>query len=347
MKRSSPVYSQLTRQSARSSQLTRRACAVVAIAATGALSLGSLAATATSATAAAQAKTTYTLSGDIGTHDPSRLVKDGNTYYSYSTGGNVPMKYSTDKIHWKNGQSVFPNGIPAAIKNAVKNFAGNVWAPDVIYANGQYRLYYAVWGDNANSAIALVTSPTLNPSAANYKWTSQGIVVSTTNGSNAQAIDPAPYVDASGNYWLSWGSGYPYKWTQPEIFQTRLDNKTGLKLTGTEAQTVGVLKGHEEGSYVQYHNGYYYLFWNTGSCCNGTSSTYTIHVARSTSPAGTYTERSSKFFSSTGNIHGPGHIGILTENGTDYYTYHYYNSGGSAVLGLGTITWGSDGWPNH
>ena len=83
---------------------------------------------------AASASPSITVSGDIGTHDPSRIIKDGNKYYIYSTGGDIPSKLSTDRIHWTNGKNVLTNGTPAWARKAVPANGGHdVGAPDVIY----------------------------------------------------------------------------------------------------------------------------------------------------------------------------------------------------------------------
>jgi arabinan endo-1,5-alpha-L-arabinosidase len=292
---------------------------------------------------------TITIPNTLGTHDPSRIINDNGSYYFYSTGSNIPVWYTNDGRTWKQGPAVFPNGLPSWQKTLVPENDGHlVWAPDIIYRNGLFYLYYAVNGGKS-SAIGLATSPTLNPSASNHKWTDRGAVLSNGPNDRVSAIDPAPFIDASGNFWLSWGSGYIFTWSDPEIFVTRLDNSTGLRAAG--AADNPVVLGHVEASYVQYHNGYYYLFWNTGGCCSGASSTYLIHVARSASVTGPYVDKSgtaggsNTFLASHGSVHGPGHLGILSQNGVDYYTYHYYPDSGGSVLGLGTITWGSDGWP--
>ena len=296
-----------------------------------------------------QAASAITISGSIGAHDPSRMIKDGNTYYVYATGYNIPSLTSTDRIHWKQGKVVLPNGTPAWARKAVPGNDGhNIWAPDVIYNNGLFYLYYAIAGNKYYTAIGLVTSPTLDPNASNYKWTDRGEVIGTNTSNRFSAIDPAPYFDASGNMWLSWGSGYIYKATEPQIFEIRLNRSTGLRADNVLHP---VSNGHEEASYVYHHGSYYYLFWNTGGCCSGTASTYLIHVARSTSVTGPYVgsrgtaNSSNTFLASHGNVHGPGQIGILDEGGTSYYTYHYYNASGYPVLGEGVLGWSSSGWP--
>jgi MYXO-CTERM domain-containing protein len=102
-------------------------------------------------------------------------------------------------------------------------------------------------------------------------------------------------------------------------------------------------QGHKEGSYVYYHGGYYYLFWQTGSCCSGTASTYEINMARATAITGPYTD-DRIFYASTGDVHGPGQIGIYSCGGVERFTYHYYPTAES-ILGENELTWSSDDWP--
>jgi MYXO-CTERM domain-containing protein len=102
--------------------------------------------------------------------------------------------------------------------------------------------------------------------------------------------------------------------------------------------------GRREGSYVHYHDGSYYLFWNEGSCCDGTASTYTIWVARSQgSITGPYSGNR-VFYASNGNINGPGHMGVYSACGVERFTYHSYPTA-TSVLGENELAWSSDDWP--
>jgi arabinan endo-1,5-alpha-L-arabinosidase len=281
-------------------------------------------------------------SGANGTHDPSRMIESEGQFYVYSTGGG--SKSSADGLVWTAGPGLFPNGIPQSTTSVVSNNQG-VWAPDVIYLNGQYYLYYSIANSQNACAIGLVTSPTLNPNAANYKWMDRGLVVSNNGSATYCTIDPAPVLDAAGNLWLAWGSGYSHPSTSDTIWVTRLDNTTGLVSSADTAQPGHALEqGHIEASYIYYHSGYYYLFWNSGSCCSGASSSYVIHMARSQLITGPYTG-ATIFYSSNGSIHGPGHIGIYNECGFSRFTYHYYPDTGNSVLGENELTWGGNGWP--
>ena len=317
------------------------------------------------------------LQGSIGSHDPSRMIDCDGTYYIYSTGGG--MKYSTDRINWTSGPSPFAAAAPApgqplatgtsrfrrgssppSMKALVPVDQG-IWAPDVIYYNHKYYLYYSVAARDAQmTAIGLMTSPTLNPTDPAYHWTDCGVVSSDHDKvDHRSSIDPCPFIDAKGDLWLSYGSGYANGTppTGPTIYIIKLDNATGLA-SAADPTRYPVALGHIEASYVYYHQGYYYLFWNSGGCCNGAKSSYTIHMARSRTVTGPYVDRNGKPDSSSiflaptvvkngvdGTEHGPGQIGILSEGGIDRCTYHYYPDSGRPVVGEETILWDADGWP--
>jgi arabinan endo-1,5-alpha-L-arabinosidase len=280
-------------------------------------------------------------SGANGTHDPSRMIESDGKLYVYSTGGG--SKSSPDGLVWTSGPGIFAGGaIPESVRSVVPDNQG-IWAPDVIFLNGLYYLYYSI--ANETCAVGLVTSPTLDPSSAKYKWTDRGVVVSSNTSATYCTIDPAPALDADGNLWLAWGSGYSHASTDDTLFVTRLDNTTGLASSADSAKPGHALqKGHIEAAYLYYHSGYYYLFWNSGGCCDGASSSYLIHVARSQSVTGSYTG-SKNFYGSTGSIHGPGHLGIYDSCGASRITYHYYPDSGGSVLGENELSWGNDGWP--
>ena len=261
------------------------------------------------------------LTGSTGSHDPSRMINCGGTYYIYSTGGG--MMHSTDRLNWSAGTSPFSSfsgSRPPSMKAFIPSDQG-IWAPDVIFYNNQYYLYYAIASTNGlTCAIGLITSPTLNTSASNYKWTDDGVVVSTpanVPNTDTGAIDPCPFLDSSNNLWLSWGSGYSQSASTPTIFLSRLDNTTGLR-SSADTNFYAIESGHIEASYIYYHNGYYYAFWNSGGCCSGSNSTYTVHMARSPTVTGPYVDKngvansSTTFLSSTvvknsvnGNEHWP------------------------------------------
>ena len=310
---------------------------------------------------AGQATAQLPVYGASGAHDPSTMIKDGTSYFIYSDGQGIGGQTTTDLRNWIYSSPVFTN-LPAWTTNAVTNFTGYFWAPDIAYFNGRYNLYYACsqWG-TINSAIGLVTSPSL----VSPVWTDRGKVIQSNAGSQIttntdltayNCIDPSILVDTNGTVWLSFGS------YSDGILIMQLDPSTGKRISANSPiyrvsnNGATFFSNTEEASCLYQRGSYYYLFVNFGGCCSGIDSTYNIRLGRSTSVTGPYYDKSgvnmtngggTMLLESTGRFIGPGHAAIMNDNGTNWFTYHYYdgNNGGSATLGLNRLTWTDDGWP--
>jgi beta-xylosidase len=301
--------------------------------------------------------------GDYYLHDPGTMIKDGNNYFIYGDGQGIDGITSTDLRNWNAAPVVFPNGPPAWTSNSVPGFTGYFWAPDIAYFNGRYNLYYACseWG-TINSAIGLVTSPSLTSPV----WTDQGKVIqsnpdfatnATTDLTAYNCIDPSIMVDTNGTVWLSFGS------YSDGILIMQLDPATGKRIspdsTIYRVSNNGPVffSNTEEGSCLYQHGGYYYLFVNFGGCCDGVDSTYNIRVGRSTSVTGPYYDKNgvnmvngggTMVLESTARYIGPGHAAIMNDNGTNWFTFHYYDglNSGVATVGMNRLYWTADGWPS-
>jgi hypothetical protein len=297
------------------------------------------------------------LRGYLSAHDPSTLILCNGRYYQFWTGQGILTKSSADKVFWAPGPPVFPSP-PAWTTNAVPGFAGIFWAPDVLFFNGQYHLYYAVstFGSQV-SAIGLVTNPTLDPVSPGYHWTDQGPVITSTNGSAYNTIDPSFCWDNAGNLWMAFGS----YWNG--IYLVQLNATTGLRLSPGSSTFQLAYNSSIEASYLWRRGGYYYLFVNWGSCCSGVNSTYNIRVGRSTSITGPYLDQNgvnmasgggTLFMEGNGKYTGPGHVGILDEGGMLSLTHHYYDANsyapgygayGSPDFALLPLSWTAGDWP--
>lgn len=298
------------------------------------------------------------LTGDFSLRDPSRIVRCHGRYYVYATGHNIQMYSSKDLLHWVKGQDVLANsdrldGVPQWARDAVPgNGSSIVWAPDLLYFHRLYHLYYAfsTFG-SASSVIGLVTSPTLDPADRNYRWTDAGLVVRSDPGPGCNAIDPCPIYDRAGGLWLSYGS-----YNHFGIGLVQLNWSTGLRET-PNTPVILLATGDIEASYLYFHCGYYYLFYNIGSCCKGASSTYHVLMGRSSRISGPYIDRSgislldsggSPFLAALSDKIGPGHVGIYRDRRREYLSYFFEWDGpnyGRSSLNIQSMIWEKDGWP--
>ena len=304
---------------------------------------------------------------DNGAHDPSTIVRQGNKYFMYATGftsadGTVvplALNYSTDLYSWtKNYKPLFPNGVyPAWINTMLPGFGGLFWAPDIIFMNGKYYMYYAasIFG-KSTSVIGLATSPTLDPNSPDFLWTDQGMVVSSTTSSQPNAIDPALLKDTDGRLYLYYGS------YSAGIVGIELDSISGLVKSGaSNTLLAGGAKAAWEAAYMVKEGAYYYLFVNRQYCCALLKSTYYIVVGRSTNAMGPFLDKSGNSLVVTGNgtvvgttvlassgkYIGPGHFALLRDSGRYVVSMHYYDatSWGYPRLGTGELKFSDDGWP--
>lgn len=278
-----------------------------------------------------------TLSGLTNSHDPGTIAKDGSTYFHFTTGTGIWYSASTNLTTWTGGPSPVFSSYPSWIYNKIPSFGGSFWAPDIIHMNGYFYLYYSVstFG-SSNSAIGVARSASLTSPA----WQDLGIVVESYGGSSEiNAIDPALYRDHDGKVYMSYGSFFG------GIGLAEINQSTG-KLNGSVTKIYGGNHADIEAPYITRNGDYYYLFINRGACCNGASSTYYVQVARSTSIYGPYTDVRTVLPNVDGKYKGPGHIGLLKQDGCNYVSTHYYdlNNNGAAKLDILKMTY-SNGWP--
>lgn len=304
------------------------------------------------------------LSGDItGVHDPS-LIRQGGTYYIFSTAGRpdapgpqIAIRTSRDLLAWKRAGAVF-NEMPAWVHSAVPEAKG-LWSPDVQFFNGKYWLYYAASTPGSNvSAIGVATNATLDPAAPNYKWEDQGEVLRSRRSDKFNAIDPSLTVDAQGAPWLVYGSFWD------GIMLVRLNPATGKPAAGTRRGNIAWRPAPDgapqqiEAANIVYRAGWYYLIASYDLCCGGTQSNYYTSYGRSRAITGPYLDKRGRslargyatnlirVFPPTEPMKGPGGGSVLRDGAQDYIAYQAYDQGnkGIATLRIAPLVWDADGW---
>jgi arabinan endo-1,5-alpha-L-arabinosidase len=312
-----------------------------------------------STVAQASGDPTNPLTGSVGIHDPSAVIKDGNTYYIYATGGG--SKTSTNRTHWVGGSRVFSSNPSWWATQILPPDNPQLWAGDISYWNGTYYFYYSVsaWY-NFHSCIGLATNTTLNPASPNYRWVDRGIVIDSARGhllggNRVNVIDPNLFQDpVSGKKYLNFGS------YQGGVRQVEIDPATGLMVNAANPQLTKITNALGEGSFLFYANGYYYYTVSRGGCCNGMSSTYQVVYGRSTTVGGPYTTQAGTSFlnnnytvlltrdnAADGSVlhAGMGGQSFFVDHDTLFMSYHAYTApSGNSLLNIRPVYRTSANW---
>ncbi|MEJ7775777.1 MAG: family 43 glycosylhydrolase, partial [Nocardioidaceae bacterium] len=274
--------------------------------------------------------------------DPSVIRGKDGWWYSYGTSDplregekrphRIPMAKSRNLVDWTFvGDAFSPANMPTwAAPNA------SVWAPDIRYVDGQYRMYYVITetqvpGGTAepnDNAVGMATAPTpVGP------WTDSGApVAGPRRGDNGDpgnfkwTFDPSAVTDTDGTQWLFYGSYYG------GVFVIKLTDD-GTRAVGEP--TMVAIDNKFEGAYVVRRGGYWYFFGSTANCCAGPTTGYNVQVGRSKDLRGPYVDREgvtllesraggTPTLVQNGNRWiGAGHNAVVTDlAGQDWIAYH-------------------------
>lgn len=295
-----------------------------------------------------------------GVHDPC-IIEEKGVYYVFCTGRGVPVRRSVDLIHWENVGRVFAEDVPAWATQKIPGAKG-LWAPDISFIDGEYRLYYSVSTFGSwLSCIGLATNRTLDPQGVGYGWVDKGLVIASSggDGTDYNAIDANAAEDATGQPWLVFGS------FRTGIKIIRLDRLTGKPASGGQPTPVAARPDVKpqaiEGPCIVRHGEWFYLFVSFDYCCEGLKSDYKVAVGRSRSITGPYVDAAGKLMlegggnvilqGDGGRVRGPGHCAVLQRpeaQGGDMLVYHFVDAEdrGAPHLQIRRLKWGENGFPS-
>jgi len=287
-------------------------------------------------------------------HDPSHIVATDGVLMIAVTGKEQADGYncgletwylSPGQADWQPGQCLFTSK-PSWVQEELPSNDGAFWAPALLSPRVMYYSVAAMDEDEDAQCIGLATA---TGTAPNLTWTDSGdsITCSFDPESNddvdmPNSIDPATFIDDDSSQHLIFGGG--------RIWMTELDSATGGQLEGNwwDEEDPGyhfLARGPDsledpgeiewiEASFMHKHEGFYYLFVNWFGCCDGVDSTYEIHMGRSDTRSGPYFDKDgaammqgggSLLLAKNGRYIGPGHAGVFSEGGRDWFSFHYYD----------------------
>jgi beta-xylosidase len=278
------------------------------------------------------------IAGDI--PDPS-VIRVENDYYAVGTScdfaPNYPIYHSTDLVNWTRTSSVFSEP-PAWTSD-------DFWAPELFFKNGTFYVYYTTKRrDNRIACIGVATTTDIRKG-----FTDHGILIEW----GEEAIDAFVFQDDDGKLYISWKAYGLTEGRDIEILASEL-NDDGLSLQGEHFTLTDFSAGwqgaSDEGQCIVKRNGYYYMFYSIGGCCDNRCD-YRVKVARSKSLRSGWEQFPDPILqgSETWKCTGHGTL-VSTPDNRDFYMYHAYNATDFEYIGrqgmLDEIFWDKETeWP--
>lgn len=284
--------------------------------------------------------------GNLQVHDPNVVFWDDH-YYLFKGGWHVPyFKAANMSGPWTqvgtvlDGESIIHQGNRS-----------RPWAPTTVERNGTFYCYYTLSTHGSrNSAIGVATSTQLDGSP----WEDHGAIIRTGEGNGSDvwpftisnAIDASFIRDnATGKAYLNYGSYWHDIWQIP-LTDDWLSIENPAKPDAVQLSFIpGQAFRPEEGSWMSYHDGYYYVWFSRGKCCSFDvrgfpvrGDEYNIRVGRSRTVRGPFVDRDGKllldgggtivYASNHGLVYAPGGLGVMPGNSStpDVLYYHYLNT---------------------
>ena len=310
--------------------------------------------------------------GSYNVHDPA-IIKVGEYYYCYNTDvaygvavrSGIQIRKSKDLVEWTFVGWVF-NSLPAMGSGFITQNGGTpfdaLWAPCIVKAGSEYRLYYSL--SSAVARLSIIGMATA--SSPEGPWVEKGLVVGSKNDAAIQtnAIDPSVIITTAGEHWMVYGSAWD------GIYSLKLDPTTGLaNISGDKGKrianrgfTAGKYNGNIEGADIIYNAALnkYYLF----IAYDWLSTKYNIRVMKGDKPDGPFYDFNGADantnvdhgpmivapykFAGHGGWQGVAHSTTFSDGNGQYFIAHQGRPGVDFYymdLHVRKLFWTANGWP--
>ena len=273
--------------------------------------------------------------------DPT-VIRVGNTYYAAGTTSdfapNYPLYESTDLVNWKQIGSIF-NEQPSWTSDSF-------WAPELYYSEGTFYAYYTARRKTDKvSCIGVATTTDLRKG-----FTDHGIIVDW----GKEAIDGFIFQDDDQKRYICWKAYGLNKERPIEILASEI-SADGFRLVGKHFSLTRFDEGWKsdgaEGQCLVKHNGYYYLLYSVGGCCDN-RCTYRVQISRSKNLKTGWEQYPEPILQGGDIWKCSGHGTLVTTPDKRYfYLYHSYNAIDFEYVGrqgmLDELVWDdATGWPH-
>jgi beta-xylosidase len=256
------------------------------------------------------------------------ILKEGETYYAYSTNSNsrnVPSATSTDLVNWDMGRDVMPS-----LASWVDLNIRNIWAPEIIKVGEEYLLFYTA-RDKTSDKQCLGLAISDSPTGQFFDRSDSPFICQAEEGGS---IDASPFRDEDGKLYLYWKNDGNCCMMPTYLYVQEL-SEDGKSLLG---EAVRLIRNEQawHGSVVEAptmwkHEGQYYLFYSANSYAG---EAYAVGYANCESPLGPCTDAEenpilASDMESLPLVVGPGHQTIIQDNsGQTWLVYHVWQVSG-------------------
>jgi arabinan endo-1,5-alpha-L-arabinosidase len=300
---------------------------------------------------------------EVPASDPAMARHDG-VYYLFSSGPGINVWRSDDMKNWRQLAPVFAQA-PEWTEQVTPGGPDQLRAPDIVFRNGRYHLYYSVSQPGRNaSAIGVASNATLHPDDPLFAWIDHGEVARSVPGRDLwNAVHPNVLFDDKGSPWLTFGSF----WGGIKLVRLA-DSMTAISRQPQEWHTTAArhrywkldvrepgdrMNGAVEAPFIFQKDGYYYNFV---SWSDGPNSVSKIVVGRSRDVRGPFLDREgetmvhgggSLVLQGNGPYAGIGSSAVYTFGDTDYLIAHARerSDGEQPKLMILPLEWDTSGWP--